>query len=138
MGYAHNPVDWFRLPLDAAFGIGAMSCAAIAWHRKHSARHWPITYGTVEFGISTDENNRWITDLSYSYKVNAEFYSGRVVLPAKDETHADELILRWKGQSITVRYSPKNPLISVIRMEDQQSLIAQDLRKSTSNPLSFF
>lgn len=86
-----------------------------------------MTYGNIELGISTDFDNKWIADLSYSYKAGAEFFSGRIVLPAKNEEDADEKIRRWKAQTLVIRYSPNRLEISVIRIEDQQSWAASDL-----------
>ena len=124
----HGPVFWIGLLRDASAAVLAIGSGIVVWRRKRSARHWPMTYGTVELGISTDLNNKWISDLSYSYKVGAEFYSGRIVLPAKSEGDADQQIRQWKGQVLTVRYSPKRPDISVIRAEDQQSWMGANLR----------
>jgi hypothetical protein len=69
------------------------------WHRRRSALHWLVTYGTVELGIGTDTDNKWIADLSYSYSVTSEFYSGRIVLRAKNEDDAEEKIRGGRGKS---------------------------------------
>lgn len=77
--------------------------------------------------LALDENNKWFSDLSYSYKVGTEFYSGHFRLGARNEEQADQQVLTWKGQSLTIRYSPKKPEISVVRMEDQSSLAGAEL-----------
>jgi hypothetical protein len=88
-----------------------------------------MTYGRVEVAIACDEENKWFSDLSYSYAVSGEYYSGSFRVPAKNEDEADRQVLTWRGQNLTIRYSPKNPAVSVLRMEDQMSLPGAELRR---------
>ena len=128
MSYNRDPIFWISWLKGAIFaGIAIVSWILVRL-RRQTARNWPMTYGSVELGISTDVDNRWIADLSYSYKAGTEFYSGRIVLRAKNEEDADEIIRRWNGQTLVVRYSPTRPELSVIRIEDQQSWADSDLR----------
>jgi|SRR5579859_1524429 len=110
---------WLVILRDVLFLVISAGSSIFLWLRKQSARHWPITYGRVEFGKSIDENDHWRSDIYYSYKVGDEFYSGILSLPAQNELHADEQIVEWKQKNLVVRFSPKNSAISVVRIEDQ-------------------
>lgn len=70
----------------------------------------------------TSETDGWETNLVYSYAVDGEFYSGVHPLKARNEAQADKQARAWKGQSLVIRYSPRNPAISVVRTEDQPPL----------------
>jgi len=109
-----------------AFGISA-GTAVLVWYRKRSARFWPITYGRVEYGLTSDEGG-WKTNLMYSYAVGSAFYSGVLPLKARNESAADTQASKWRGQNLAVRYSPRNPAISVVRMEDQAGLSGGEFR----------
>jgi Protein of unknown function (DUF3592) len=115
----NDPIFWLKLFIDITSFALAGVAGLVVWRRKRSARHWPMTFGYIELALALDENNEWFTDLSYTYKVGTDFYSGRFRLRASNEEQADRQVLAWKGQNVTIRYSPKNPEISVLRDEDQ-------------------
>src|SRR5437016_5079136 len=123
----HDLVFWAVIARDVAGFAIAAGTGIFLWYRTRGARHWPITHGRVEFGMTSDEGG-WKSNLSYSYSVGSDFYSGVVPLPAKNENHANEQAHRWEGQNITVRYSPGNPAISVVRLEDQAPLMGDSNR----------
>ncbi len=119
---------WVGLARDvAAFAIASGAGIAL-WLRKRSARYWPMTHGRVEQASSFENTGTWLTDISYSYCVADEFYSGQFQLKSRTERKADDEVARWKGQNIGVRYSPKKPEISVVRVEDQASLHPGEFR----------
>jgi hypothetical protein len=68
----------------------------------------------------------WRTDVAYSYCIENEFYPGEFQLRSWSERKANEKELRWKGRKIGVRYSPRNPRISVVRIEDQAALYGEE------------
>jgi hypothetical protein len=133
-----DPIQWLGFAKEAIVAALAIFSWIVVWHRRRSALHWLVTYGTVELGIDTDTDNKWIADLSYSYSVASEFYSGRIVLCAKNDDDAQEKIRRWKGQALMVRYSPTRPHISVIRPEDQQSWALPILKSLASQSSKSF
>ena len=117
-----DPLSWFSIARDAmAFAIAA-GAGIVAWHRRSSARHWPMVNGRVEYGMTSDIDG-WRISLVYSYTVSGSYYSGVHSLKARNETDADAKVHGWKGQNLTVRYSPKKPEISVARKEDQASFM---------------
>jgi Protein of unknown function (DUF3592) len=122
MTKSHDPVLWVVLARDAAGFAIAASTAIIVWFRKRSARYWPFTFGNVESLAHFKDNLGRRTDFTYSYSVGNEFYSGVFQLRSWSERKANEKELCWKGRKIQVRYSPGNPQISVVRVEDQASL----------------
>jgi hypothetical protein len=48
-----------------------------------------MTEGKVEYGMTSDVDG-WKSNLSYSYSVSGEFYSGVLPLKAQNEAAADE------------------------------------------------
>jgi len=128
MHHSRDPIQWFALARElVAFAI-ASGTGIILWYRKRSARFWPIAYGKVESSSYFQNNAIWLTDISYSYQVADEYYSGQFQLKSRSERKAEDTVARWKGQAVGVRYSPRNPAISIIRMEDQSGLHPEEFR----------
>lgn len=119
-----DSIVWLRWAIDVVALLATVTSAIIFWYRRWGSRHWPITHGTVEYGMTSDMDG-WKTNLVYSYAVDAEFYSGLYPLKARNEAHADNQARAWKGQSLAVRYSPRDPAISAVRMEDQSPLMLE-------------
>lgn len=61
----------------------------------------------------------WVGDLTYSYIVNGEYYSGFHRMRARSERRAEEKIAGWKGRMVVVRYCPDRPELSVLLKGDQ-------------------
>lgn len=129
MAVNHDSLWWFELARDAIGFLLAAGAGIALWLRKRSAGVWPTTFGKVESVSSYQDNLIWHTDISYSYSVGPDFYSGHFQLDSRSEQRANQEEQRWKGQSIQVRYSPKDPKVSVIRSEDQVGLIQAQIRK---------
>jgi hypothetical protein len=114
---------WFGLARDLlAFAI-AGGTGITLWLRKRSATVWPDAFGKVESASTHQDNFAWRTEIAYSYSVGAEFYSGQFQVVSRSERKAGLQEQRWRGQSIRVRYSPKDAKVSVVRMEDQVGLL---------------
>jgi hypothetical protein len=120
------PLFWAAVARDVIPFVIATGTGIFVWYRKRGARHWPISHGRVEFGMTSDEGG-WKSNLSYSYSVEGQFYSGVLPLKAKNESDADDQTHQWHGQNVAVRYSPRNPSISVVRLEDQAPLMGESL-----------
>ncbi len=69
--------------------------------------------------LDSDQNNRWVGELAYSYVVESEYYSGFHHLKARNERQAEKLVDGWKGRSIIVRYSGSKHATSVLLKDDQ-------------------
>src|SRR5579862_4154977 len=125
---SHDPLTWMVLGRDAiAFAIAAGTAIAL-WLRKRSARYWPMTQGKVEHASSFENSGSWLTDVSYSYRVENDFYSGQFQVESRSEENANSIVARWKDQNVAVRYSVKKPEISVLRTEDQSGLHPGEFR----------
>ena len=123
MSISRDPFAWLSLGRDAiALGIGAATGFTL-WLRKGSARYWPTTYGRVEHASSFKNSGVWLTDISYSYRVAEDFYSGQFQLKAGGEQNASDEVAHWKDRTNEIRYSPRKPELSVVRMEDQAGLV---------------
>jgi hypothetical protein len=78
-----------------------------------------MTQGRVEHASCFENDGLWLTDISYSYSVANEFYSGQFQIRVRGEQKANDNVARWKAQNIGVRYRPTDPEVSVVRFEDQ-------------------
>jgi|SRR6266850_2255624 len=121
-------ISWAGLTRAAVVFAVVAGTAIAVWLRKRSSRHWPITFGKVEHASSFEDGFNWLTDVSYSYSVEKDFYSGQFQLRSRGEKKANEQELRWKGRNIGIRYSPRDPKISVVRVEDQAGLHGEEFR----------
>jgi hypothetical protein len=94
-----------------------------AWLRIRGAQSWPSTQGTIMSAqVQSDTDSYlqpWVADLSYSYIVNGEYYSGFHRFRAGSERRAEEKIAGWKGRMVVVRHSPNQPDLSVLLKSDQ-------------------
>ena len=61
----------------------------------------------------------WAANLTYSYVVNGEYFSGFYRMRARSERRAEEKIAGWKDRMVVVRYSPDKPDLSVLLKSDQ-------------------
>jgi|HubBroStandDraft_1064217.scaffolds.fasta_scaffold433963_2 hypothetical protein len=129
---SHDPMWWVAVARDViAFAVTA-SAGILLWLRRRSSRHWPITFGKVESASTYQDNFKWLTDVSYSYSVDRNFYSGQFQLRSRSERKANDQELRWKGRTFTVRYSPRDPHVSIVRTEDQDGLQGDRFEESPS------
>jgi len=128
MHHSQDPIQWFNLARELVGFAIASGTGILLWYRKRSARFWPMVHGKVESASYFQNNTLWLTDISYSYQVADEYYSGQFQVKARSERKADDTVAHWKGQTVGVRYSPKKPGTSVIRMEDQASLHPEEFR----------
>src|SRR5258706_16292021 len=90
-------ISWAGLTRAAVVFAVVAGTAIAVWLRKRSSRHWPITFGKVEHASSFEDGFNWLTDVSYSYSVEKDFYSGQFQLRSRGEKKANEQELRWKG-----------------------------------------
>jgi hypothetical protein len=118
----HDFLTLAGLAREAIVLVISFATAITLWLRRRSARYWPTVYGRVEHASCWGDTVAWQTDISYSYRVAEEFYSGRIQLKSTSERKADDDVARWKDRNIVIRYSPHNPEISVVRVEDQAAL----------------
>jgi Protein of unknown function (DUF3592) len=119
---SRDPFHWAPLAWGTLLLAISTGTAIALWLRKRSARYWPISQGRVEYASSFENSGTWLTDISYSYRVADEFYSGQFRLSSRSERKAKEIEARWKNNPVGVRYSRKKPEISVVRTEDQNAL----------------
>jgi uncharacterized protein DUF3592 len=121
-----KPFDlWNFLPLlrDIALFVAAACSGVWAWLRVRQAQSWPSAQGTIGQAAARPAADRhfkpWVGELTYTYVVNGDYYSGFHRIRARSERRADKLISGWKGRMVIVRYSPTKPGISVLLRSDQ-------------------
>jgi hypothetical protein len=60
-----------------------------------------------------------MAELTYTYIVNGEYYSGFHRIRSRTKRRAEEKIAGWKGRSVVVRYSPDKHDLSSLLKSDQ-------------------
>jgi hypothetical protein len=95
-----------------------------------TAGSWPVSKGKIEFGTVTAERIHYVlviyvSDVSYSYAVDGEYYSGHFKRSFFRKSSAEKFVDERKGKDVSVRYRPDSPHISVLRREDKQSADAR-------------
>jgi hypothetical protein len=96
-----------------------------AWMRIQKAHSWPSAQGTVwqAQARETEEGSRfikkWVAEITYSYAVDSEYYSGAHRMRARTERRAEEKVAGWKGRLVVVRYHPSKHALSVLLRSDQ-------------------
>ena len=98
-------------------GIIALLTSAIYQIRSRQAQSWPVVDGTVESHLSRVEvlgsEQRKIAEVSYSFNINSEYYSGAYVVAGEFEFDYFP-----KGSRVVVHYKPSDPSISFLDRED--------------------
>jgi hypothetical protein len=109
-------------------GVAVVALRGLPWDKlkKLNARSWPICQGRIEFGTVIEHRTRYFSyysgQLSYSYSVSGEYYSGFHDKLFFRESSAERFIAELKGKPTFVRHKPSNPEVSTILREDQQSV----------------
>jgi len=92
-----------------------------------AARSWPIANGRIESGTVTQKRTAdlgylvpfYTSEITYSYAVGGEYYSGYVERTFVRESSAYKFVNESKDKEIVVRYKPDLPTISCLRKQDQ-------------------
>jgi hypothetical protein len=109
-------------------GIVAVALRGLPWDRlkKLNARSWPTCQGRIEFGTVIEHRTRYFSyysgQLSYSYSVSGEYYSGFHDKLFFRASSAERFITELKGKPAFVRHKPNRADVSTILKEDQQSV----------------
>src|SRR5437660_4883817 len=119
----HNIEGYFRLVRDFAPLLIGAGIAVRTWMKYRAAHSWPTTQGTVWSTQSRPgergERAKWVAELTYSYTVNSEYYSGTRPIKARNEQEADRIAAEWKARNVSVRYEQSKPASSALLLEDQ-------------------
>jgi len=109
-------------------GAVILAVRGLAWNKlkAYGARSWPLTQGTIEFGTVIEHRTRYFSyysaQLSYSYSVNGEYYSGFYDKFFFRESSAQKFVDELKGKPAFVRHKTSAAETSTILREDQQSV----------------
>jgi hypothetical protein len=109
-------------------GVLVVALRGLPWSRlkKLNARSWPLCQGRIEFGTVIEHRTRYVSyysgQLSYSYSVNGEYYSGVHDKLFFRESSAERFITELKGKPAFVRHKANRAEVSTILKEDQQSV----------------
>jgi hypothetical protein len=102
------------------FYLAAAALGVISWviqqFRRRKAQAWPIADGTVEWARARVEGNgryeHVIPEVTYSYSVQGEFYSG-----VHEVVQESDLLDFPKGLRVLVHYKPTDPATSFLDTE---------------------
>jgi hypothetical protein len=120
---------WWLLPSPADFLVQYIAKRWRAFRKEKlvkEARSWPQAHGIILGGRANrvedaqDSFSSWNAELTYSYVVDGEYYSGQGLLPRETEDEVQEQLRAWKGRKVIVRYSPIEPAKSVL-LRDQRN-----------------
>jgi len=87
--------------------------------RSMRAASWPMAQGTVERVTVNVFSGQALGEVAYSFVAEGGRYSGYCLLQFANEQDAWDTIDPLKGQSVLVRYKPRNPALSALRSTDQ-------------------
>jgi len=106
------------------------------WLSKRRAASWPLTSGRIEavnvlqpepktvFGLTLSNNSPpFQAEISYSYLVGADSYSGVKRREFADEQEAWEFLRDLKGKPLDVHYNPRKPAASSLSEPSLQGLL---------------
>ncbi len=85
---------------------------------------WPIAQGRIEtVAVSAFNTQKQIAtaDLGYSYYAEGELYSGYYSRQFHDEQTAWDYASGLKDKTVLVRYKPRHPEVSTLRVNDQNA-----------------
>jgi len=118
------PSPHLRLLSELRRLFKAASTGISTWRQLRQASSWSTTRGTIwQTQASPVEGvahiKPWMAELTYSYSVDGEYYSGVLQIEALTRHSAEHLFDGWKGRTVVVRYSPSEPKISTLLKSDQ-------------------
>jgi len=118
-----DPFSFLTLLKDIILLLAPAGAAAWTWFKFRSAHSWPSAQATIRSTQVIRSGDQyiypWAANLTYTYIVNGEYYSGAYRLKARTEQRAQEKVEGWKDRMIVVRYSPDKPDLSTILKSDQ-------------------
>src|SRR5438874_2296552 len=87
------------------------------------AGNWPVIKGRIEYGAVTQhrDTETWLrfpnytAEVSYSYSVAGEYYSGHIERSFVREASAQKFVDNLKGKAVFVRCNQSSPEMSVLR-----------------------
>ena len=111
------------------FLLGGLT-GALGWAiyqiRSRQAQSWPVVDGTVESHLyyveGFGQNRNEIAEVSYSFSINSEYYSG-----AHKVSGESEFVYFPKGSRVLVHYKPSDPSVSFL---DRDEIRSRKLRNS--------
>jgi hypothetical protein len=87
--------------------------------RSVRAGSWPAVPGKIETAKVSEFGQQALGELGYSYLVEGERFSGYFTWNFGNEQEAWDYVNRLQGRNVVVRYKPKRPDISVLKVSDQ-------------------
>jgi hypothetical protein len=95
----------------------------VDWWREQISNGWNTIEAKVH-KVDIWEERLWYAEVSYSYSVANEFYSGFARWHFAREKDAEAFAVRFpRESSITIRFDPDQPETSLLRTSDQPSWV---------------
>jgi|KBSMisStaDraftv2_1062788.scaffolds.fasta_scaffold00429_24 hypothetical protein len=117
------PIRLLRHAIEQLIGVSDLHFPSLL-----GAKYWALCKGKVESTTVTRRRERnlfymgyYVCEMSYSYIVAGEYYSGQFERICLRENSARLVASNWKDRNIYVRYREDAPNISTLRNQDQPS-----------------
>jgi hypothetical protein len=121
MSQAQNTFEWALALFGGGIGLRVGFLAIRSHIRTLRSHTWPAIPGIVQRGETLRPGSGGYirsgsvqSRFGYAYTVDTRSHFGFFVVLAEDMLSADQLQKRLDGCSVTVRYDPQNPEISVL------------------------
>jgi hypothetical protein len=97
-----------------------IASAPAEWWKRRQSKDWQLAQGRIYQSKATHDERFWIAEVSYSYSVNGEYYSGEDKQRFATKRRAEEYARRFPREAVIfVRYNPGKPEVSLMRRDEQ-------------------
>ncbi len=104
--------------------LAGTAAGMVRWWRRRASTSWPSCQGTVSSHRVRKEGHHYLAEVTYSYSVNGDYYSGFLEQTTLTRKKADRLAQKFPaGMMVVVRIDPARPERSVTRLDDQPGII---------------
>ena len=108
-----------RIIISLLLVLSSVIAVVVRNLRERKGQSWPIVGGIVESAEMGSFNDQPRAEVTYSYSVNGEYYSGYFERTFLRESSADRFVAAIKGQAIFLRTHPNRPERSASLAQDQ-------------------
>jgi hypothetical protein len=119
-----------RLVIELLFRIAGKPVSALdrgrsEWWKRLRSNGWPVVHGRVHSSSIYPDDQLWLAEVSYSYSVDGEYYSGYSRAHFANEDDAEKYANEFPANAtLFIRHKPHRPEVSLLRRDDQMGMAA--------------